>query len=62
MDRERPEWLDEWTEWPGLAAAENEQLHFIPPDLLQRNSPRIIQGAEMMCEFVDQARMALDRF
>lgn len=58
MDEERPEWLDEWKRWPGLSAAEINQLRFIPPDLLQRNAPRIIQGAEMMCEYVDQARAA----
>ncbi len=55
MDEERPEWLDEWSAWPGLSAAENGHLRFIPPDLLQRSSPRIIQGAEMMCEFIAQA-------
>ncbi|MCG8414555.1 MAG: cobalamin-binding protein [Pseudomonadales bacterium] len=58
MDEERPEWLDEWADWPGLAAAESGQLRFIPPDLLQRSSPRIIDGAEMMCEFVGLARDA----
>ncbi|MDA0690183.1 MAG: cobalamin-binding protein [Proteobacteria bacterium] len=58
MDEERPEWLDEWRQWPGLTAAEINQLRFIPPDLLQRNAPRIIQGAEMMCEYVEQARAA----
>ena len=59
MDEERPEWLDEWSLWPGLSAAENGQLRFIPPDLLQRNSPRVIQGAEMLCEFVDRARRGI---
>lgn len=58
MDEERPEWLDEWRRWPGLTAAETNQLRFIPPDLLQRNSPRIIQGAELMCEYVAEAREA----
>lgn len=56
MDEERPEWLDEWRRWPGLSAAEFGQLRFIPPDLLQRNSPRIIQGAESLCEYIEQAR------
>ncbi len=56
MAEEQPEWLDDWRDWTGLAAVENEQLGYIPPDLLQRNSPRVIQGAEMMCEIIDQAR------
>lgn len=59
MDEQRPEWLDEWRQWPGLSAAETDQLRFIPPDLLQRNSPRIIQGAEQMCEFIERARAAI---
>ena len=58
MGQERPEWLDEWTDWPGLTAAETGQLQFIPPDLLVRSAPRVIQGAEMMCEFVERARNA----
>ena len=52
MSDERPEWLDEWALWPSLQAAQNEQLHFIPPDIIQRNSPRVIQGAKMMCDIV----------
>ena len=56
MDEERPEWLEEWGAWPGLAAAENGHLRFIPPDLLQRNSPRVIQGAELMCEYIQRVR------
>lgn len=56
MDEERPDWLDTWQSWPGLAAAENQQLHFIPPDLLQRNSPRVIEGAEQVCRILDEAR------
>ena len=58
MDEERPEWLEEWRQWPGLSAAESNQLRFIPPDLLQRNAPRIIKGAELLCDFVDEARAA----
>ncbi len=56
MDEERPEWLDEWQDWPGLSAAENGHLRFIPPDLLQRSAPRVIQGAEMMCEYISDVR------
>ncbi len=56
LDEQRPEWLDDWGKWNNLTAAKNKQLHFIPPDLLQRNSLRIMQGAEMMCEILDSAR------
>jgi iron complex transport system substrate-binding protein len=56
MDEKRPAWLDEWARWDSLAATQNDQLYFIPPDLLQRNSLRILLGAEMMCEMLEAAR------
>ncbi len=56
MDENRPAWLDEWAQWTNLTATKNGQLHFIPPDLLQRNSLRIMRGAEMLCEILDSVR------
>lgn len=60
MDIERPEWLDNWKRWPSLAAVARGNLFFVPPDLLQRHTPRAIQGARMMCEHLDQARPGSD--
>jgi iron complex transport system substrate-binding protein len=57
MDIERPEWLDEWKNWPGLNAVSNNSLFFIPPDLLQRHTPRALLGAEQMCSQLAQARL-----
>ena len=56
MDKERPEWLDHWRRWPQLKAVKNNNLFFIPPDLLQRHTPRILDGAERLCAALDQAR------
>ncbi len=56
MDEARPEWLDAWRQWGSIAAVKNGQLYFIPPDLLQRHTPRIIQGAQMLCDYLHQAR------
>lgn len=56
MDIERPEWLDDWKRWPSLAAVAQDNLFFVPPELLQRHTPRALQGARMMCEQLDQAR------
>jgi len=56
MGKDRPEWLDEWMAWPGLTVNDNGQLHYIPPDLLQRNSPRLIQGAQLLCDILSKAR------
>ncbi len=56
MDIERPEWLDDWKRWPSLTAVANNNLFFVPPELLQRHTPRALQGAEQMCEQIDRAR------
>lgn len=52
----RPAWLDDWRQWPQLPAVQNEQLHFISPDYLQRHTPRLLRGAETMCRILEQAR------
>lgn len=56
MDIARPEWLDDWLRWPHLKAVQNQQLYFIPPDLVQRHSLRVLQGATQLCQHLDQAR------
>lgn len=56
MGEEHPEWLDDWRRWSGMKAVKDNHLYFIPPDLLQRNTLRILDGAERMCEQVKQAR------
>jgi len=53
---ERPAWLDAWKAFPGLAAARNGQLYTIPPDLIERQSTRILDGAERMCRTLDAVR------
>lgn len=59
MGEARPEWLDDWRDWSAIDAVHNDHLYFIPPELLQRHTPRIIQGAEQMCGFMAQARREL---
>lgn len=56
MGEERPEWLDEWRPWHQLQAVKHEQLYFIPPDIIQRHTPRLLQGAEMLCQQLEKAR------
>lgn len=56
MGEEHPEWLDDWRRWPGMKAVKGNHLYFIPPDLLQRNTLRILDGAERMCASIEQAR------
>lgn len=56
MAEERPDWLDEWRAWPSLKAVQNEQLKFVPPDIIQRHTPRILLGASQMCSHLQAAR------
>jgi iron complex transport system substrate-binding protein len=56
MGEERPEWLDDWKQWSEVRAVANGDLYFIPPQYLQRHTPRILIGMERMCEQLDQAR------
>ena len=56
MGEERPDWLEDWRKWDQLQAVKNNHLYFIPPDIIQRHSPRILQGAQQLCEALDKAR------
>lgn len=56
MGTARPEWLDQWKRWPELAANANGHLFFIPPDILQRHTPRILDGASQLCEQLETVR------
>jgi len=56
MDQARPEWLDDWRRWKTLAAVARGNLYFVPPDLIQRHTPRILDGAEQLCAHLEAAR------
>jgi len=56
MDEARPEWLDRWRRWPSMRAVANGQLYFVPPDILQRHTPRLLEGAARLCEHLESAR------
>jgi len=55
-DSRRPTWLDDWAAFPGLTAVARGDLHAIPPDLMQRHTPRILDGAERLCAIIERAR------
>lgn len=56
MAEERPEWLDDWRNWTSIKAVRNGELRSISPDLLQRATPRLLQGAKQMCVFIKDAK------
>ncbi|WP_420429768.1 cobalamin-binding protein [Algiphilus sp.] len=56
MGEDRRDWLEAWKQWPKLTAVREEQLVFIPPSLIQRHTPRVLEGTRMLCEALDRAR------
>ena len=55
-DATRPSWLDDWRRWPRIPAAARGNLFNIPPDLIQRHTPRLLEGATLVCEALEKAR------
>ena len=53
---EQPHWFKSWQKWSGISAVIKRQVYLIPSDLMQRHSVRILDGAEMMCGYLDRAR------
>ena len=48
--------LDDWRRFPSLRAVRNGDLFVLNTEALVRQSPRILDGAEMLCERLDRAR------
>jgi iron complex transport system substrate-binding protein len=55
-DSKRPAWLDVWKRWPRLTAAMRDNLYFVDPDLVQRQTPRLLEGAAQVCAALEDAR------
>ncbi len=56
MDAARPEWLDDWKIWRKMTAVSRGNLFFVPPELIQRHTLRLLDGAEMLCRHLQTAR------
>lgn len=56
MGDARPEWLNDWSKWSRMTAVKRGNLFHINPDLMQRHTPRILDGAEKLCAHLDVAR------
>jgi len=46
------QWLDEWKRWKVLPAVRNNRLYSINSDLIDRPSPRIVDGLEEMARMI----------
>ncbi len=60
MGEARPEWLDEWRDYPSLTAVRNNALFFVLPDHIQRSTARILLGARSLCENLASMRSGKD--
>ncbi len=56
MDEVRPEWLDMWKRWTDLTATARGNLFFVPPDFINRHTPRLLDGAQLFCDHMELAR------
>ncbi|WP_323750133.1 cobalamin-binding protein [Marinobacter sp.] len=56
MGEENRHWLTRWTAFPTLAATTQNNLFFIPPSLVQRPTPRMLEGTRLFCEKLEVAR------
>ena len=52
----RPDWLDDWKQWPSLTAVQKDNLFFVNPDHIQRYTVRLLDGIESICTALDVAR------
>lgn len=52
----RPDWRDAWRQWPSLRAVATDHLYDVNPDLIQRPTVRILQGARRLCRDIDTVR------
>ncbi len=48
--------LVEWKRWPGLGAVRLGHLLTVPADELERQTPRAVEGARVLCEKLDAVR------
>jgi iron complex transport system substrate-binding protein len=52
--------LDGWKEWTYVDAVKKDNLFLIPYNLIARQSPRILDGAERMCAALQKARASYE--
>jgi len=56
MGDAKPEWLNDWDKWTRMTAVKRNNLFHINPDIMQRHTPRILDGTEKLCAHLDVAR------
>jgi iron complex transport system substrate-binding protein len=49
-------WKTRWQRWTSLRAVKNQFLFSVPPDLLHRAGPRLVEGVAKVCADLQQVR------
>jgi len=53
---DKPEALDDWRRYTQLSAVSKNQLFVVNGDLIHRAGPRILQGTEILCKQMHEAK------
>ncbi|MDW0360564.1 cobalamin-binding protein [Halomonas venusta] len=61
MGEENRHWLAHWEQYSNLTAVADDNLFFVPPSLIQRPTPRLMEGSQILCEKLDIARQRRER-
>jgi iron complex transport system substrate-binding protein len=49
-------WQEMWYKWPQLRAVKNDHLFSVNPDWIDRAGPRLLRGADQICEYLELVR------
>lgn len=56
MGEDDPSWLSAWRPYSNISAVQKNNLFFVPPSTLQRPSPRLLEGIDLLCQHLETAR------
>jgi len=56
MTEQRLDWLQHWQRWKGLSAVKNNHVYPIDAELVIRQTPRVLKGTRLMCDYLDRVR------
>lgn len=55
-EEKKLKWMAEWKQWIQLVAVKKQQIFLINPDLLNRVGPRVLHGADKLCDILENVR------
>lgn len=51
-------WRSEWKPWLKFITEKKDPVYFIDPDLISRMGPRVLDGAEQVCQILEKVRLS----